>query len=655
MEAPVIVCGLGQVGRRVVEFLRVAGVPVVVIDTRPANGADLPPGVEFVLGDCRKRETLERAGVATARGVVIVTSEDLVNISAALLVRSLNPQCRVVARMFNQNLLTRLGSAVQNMTALSVSALTAPLLALSALTGEALGAFPFDADTHLIAEIPVPAGSSLVGRTLSDVARQYRWLVLAHRDGSGTLRRLQAVPGDRRLEVGEYVIVCGTTDDVSPLTAAGAQDGDTVLWAGRVRRLGRTLARTVADIDLPFKLGLAAVALTLVGSTAVFRFGLGTTWGDGLYETVGVIATGAELHGEGRGEWAKVFLSLLKIAGIALIAGFTAIVTQYLLRLRLGGAFEVRRIPDGGHVVVCGLGNLGFRCVEELTRLGHSVVAIETDERNPYVPTVRRMGTPVVVGDAVVPAVLRQAKCATAKAVIACADAELVNLEIALLVRDLNPRQRVVVRLNDEDFARVVRDAADITLALAVPALAAPAFAAALYGDRVLTLFTLGGESFAVVELTVAAGFEALLAVGMADYRFVPVGFSGRPAFALDGIPTGYRLTAGDRLTVIVAMADLDRLLRRESAPKVWRVVVDAHPRLTAEALGPIVRSIKVCSEEDAAAMLKLPRFTLVEDLTRGEAEELVRRISRERAEAHLEEVTGGASLPAPATPASPS
>ena len=285
--------------------------------------------------------------------------------------------------------------------------------------------------------------------------------------------------------------------------------------------------------------------------------------------------------------------------------------------------------------------------VEELTRLGHSVVAVETDERNPYVPTVRRMGTPVVVGDAAVPAVLRQARCGTARAVIACADAELVNLEVALLVRDLNPRQRVVVRLNDEDFARVVREAADIRLALAVPALAAPAFAAALYGDRVLTLFALAGDSFAVVELTAAAGFESLLAVAMVDYRFVPVGLGGRPAFALEGIPTGTRLAAGDRLTVVVAMGDLDRLLRREDAPRSWRVVVDAHPRLTAEALVPIVRSVRTCSEADAAAMLALPRFSLGESLTRGEAEELLRRISRERVEAHLESAAPpGAGLP---------
>ena len=648
MEASVIVCGLGQVGRRVVEFLRVAGVPVVVIDTVATNAAQLPAGVEFVLGDCRKRESLERAGVATARGVVIVTSEDLVNISAALLVRSLNPKCRVVARMFNQNLLTRLGAAVPNTTALSVSALTAPLLVLSALTGDQLGAFPFADGAQLIAEIPVTPGSALAGRTLADVARQYRWLVLAHRDGMGALRRLQEVPGDRRLAAGDRVVVCGRTADVSPLTAAGAEGGDAVRWAGRVRRLGRTLGRTVAAVDLPVKLGAAALGLTLLGSTAVFRYGLGSTWGEGLYEAVGVIATGGDLHGEGRPEWAKVFLSLLKIVGIGLIAGFTAIVTQYLLRLRLGGAFEVRRIPDGGHVVVCGLGNLGFRCVEELTRLGHSVVAVETDERNPYVPTVRRMGTPVVIGDAAVPAVLRQARCDAARAVIACADAELVNLEIALLVRDVNPRQRVVVRLNDEDFARVVREAADIKLALAVPALAAPAFAAALYGDRVLTLFTLGDASFAVVELTVAAGFESLLAVAMADYRFVPVGLTGRPPFALDGIPTGHRLTAGDRLTVIVAMADLDSLLRREAASRGWRVVIEGHLRLTAETLIPIVRSIRACTEEEAASFLESPRFVLAENLTRGEAEELSRRMARERVEAHVEAGYGEPEASAP-------
>ena len=83
---------------------------------------------------------------------------------------------------------------------------------------------------------------------------------------------------------------------------------------------------------------------------------------------------------------------MLKIAGAALLAGFTAIFTNYLIRARLGGALEVRRIPDGGHVVVCGLGNVGFRCVEELVRMGEPVVAVDRVNDNPFAATVRRMG-----------------------------------------------------------------------------------------------------------------------------------------------------------------------------------------------------------------------------------------------------------------------
>ena len=40
---------------------------------------------------------------------------------------------------------------------------------------------------------------------------------------------------------------------------------------------------------------------------------------------------------------------------------------------------EVRRIPDGGHVIVCGLSTIGFRTLEELVSYGERVVVIEQD------------------------------------------------------------------------------------------------------------------------------------------------------------------------------------------------------------------------------------------------------------------------------------
>ena len=219
-----------------------------------------------------------------------------------------------------------------------------------------------------------------------------------------------------------------------------------------------------------------------------------------------IVATGAELHGEDRPQWAKVFLSVLKLSGAALIAAFTAIFTQYLIRAKLGGALEVRRVPDSGHVVVCGLGNIGYRLVMELTAMGERVVAIDKVADNPFIATVRRKGVPTFVGDATLPEVLKQARAESAKAVIAATSSELANLEIALLVREVNPKQRVVVRLNDPQFAEAVRDAADIRHAMSIPSLAAPAFVAAIFGDRVQTLVTAAGRTLVVIDLVIEPG-----------------------------------------------------------------------------------------------------------------------------------------------------
>jgi Trk K+ transport system NAD-binding subunit len=144
MDRPIVLCGLGRMGSHVLEYLHAAGLPVVVIDTVcPPNDPRLA-GTRLISGDCRRREVLEQAGIASARGVLILINDDLANISTALMVRSLNPEVRIVLRMFNQNLLARLGKSVHNVFALSTSLLTAPLLAMTAVTGQALGTFRLD-------------------------------------------------------------------------------------------------------------------------------------------------------------------------------------------------------------------------------------------------------------------------------------------------------------------------------------------------------------------------------------------------------------------------------------------------------------------------------------------------------------------------------
>ena len=83
----------------------------------------------------------------------------------------------------------------------------------------------------------------------------------------------------------------------------------------RWSRDGRTLLRDTA--------AAAALFVTLFGSTLVYRYGLGApTWADGLYRTVSVIGTGGELQADTQGPWEKGFVSVLKVAGAALLAAF---------------------------------------------------------------------------------------------------------------------------------------------------------------------------------------------------------------------------------------------------------------------------------------------------------------------------------------------
>jgi Trk K+ transport system NAD-binding subunit len=638
MNQPIILCGLGRVGWRVLEFLKAAKLPIVVIDNTGKPDDPRLAGVRFIPGDCRKPELLQQAGLAQARGVLVMTADDLLNISTALTVRHLHPDVRIVVRMFNQNLLARLGKAVHNVFALSVSALTAPLIALTALTGEALGTFGHGEHLHQVAELVVntdPEG--LNGRVLGDTAQRYRFQVLAHLPAEGPERILLDVDPEVRLAPGDRVVVCGAPDDLAPLRR-GDETKDALSyarWFGVPRRYARIFWRAFGEIDLPVKICALVLFVVVLGSTLVYHLGINKSLPDGLYRTISVIATGADMHEEElQSGWPKVFVSLLRIFGAAVTAAFTAIVTNYLIRARLGAALEIRRIPDGGHVVVCGLGNVGFRVVEELVRREETVVAVERATDNHFAATARRLGVGVITGDATVPEVLRQAQVATARAVVAVTSNELANLEISLLTRELNPHQRVVVRLADSHLAQTLREAANIRLALSTSAMAAPAFLAALFGDRVRNIFLVNGRVLAVVELAVHADDpylegQAVRALAI-DYGLLPITLAGS-----DGIvrpqALHQRLGVGDQLTAILALPDLVRLLRRERVPADWSVEVTSFPLPARGWVAGLLRTQRQLGAEEAEKVLDQLPVCLSANLTRGQAEDLLALCRRER------------------------
>jgi Trk K+ transport system NAD-binding subunit len=572
VEQPFILCGLGRIGWRVLEYLLMTGQPVVVIDTRCAAGDPRLGSARLVVGDCRQQDVLEKAGVANARGVLIVVNDDLVNISTALMVRHLHSDVRIVMRLFNQNLIPRLGKAVHNIFALSTSALTAPLFAFSALTGQALGSIRLDGTEEglrQVAELTVAAQSPACDAAVAALASREQVQVLAHLPQQGKSRLLLDVDSGARLAAGDRLIVCGQPERIAALLGGELPDLPHVLWAGWLRRMGRVVWQTLSEVDWSVKLCtsiLLAVILisTLVLYARVREFGIVYAF----YRTISIMATAGDIQGgQLRESGLLIFASVLRLAGAALVAAFTAILTNYLLRIRLGGALEFRRMPDSGHVIVCGLGNIGFRVVEELLKLDARVVVIEQSRDSRFVTTARRLGVPVLLGDATVSGILQQAHAAQARAVIASTSDDLINLEIALLVRELNPDQRIVLHLSDPNLAKMLREAANVRLALSIPMLAAPAFVAALFGDRVQTVFMIDGRLLATVNLAVAEGENWLNGRVVnklaAEHSIFPLAVVDRSGMLLaDFLSTS--LEPGYRLVAVCKLADLDRLFRRD-------------------------------------------------------------------------------------------
>ncbi|KIR63453.1 potassium transporter TrkA [Micromonospora haikouensis] len=179
----VVVVGLGNIGTRVMAQLNDFGVEVVAIDKDPdARGASLAHrlGVPVVIGDAGREETLRSASVETCQALVVVSTDDDVNLRAALNARGLTPDLRVVLRLFDGDFAERVQKAFGIGISRSVSYLAAPSFAAALLDRAVIATIPVGRHALLVTEVQVVAGSPLDGSPLSAVAQPGAVRLLAH-------------------------------------------------------------------------------------------------------------------------------------------------------------------------------------------------------------------------------------------------------------------------------------------------------------------------------------------------------------------------------------------------------------------------------------------------------------------------------------------
>jgi len=225
LEDHIIVCGAGRVGRQVLYRLRKEGAPCVVIEQQEDLAIELiEEGFLVIQSDATQDETLKKAHIDLAKGLITALPEDSLNVFVTLTAKGLNPSIHVVARMDkleSEKKLLRAGAD----KVISPAILGGWRMAMSILKPISVEYIETVIHDHNIEmemeELRVDPGSCLVGKTLSTsgIKQQTGAMVLA------ILRNKQVIsnPGaSEEILQGDLLIVFGLREQLHRLEEVAA-------------------------------------------------------------------------------------------------------------------------------------------------------------------------------------------------------------------------------------------------------------------------------------------------------------------------------------------------------------------------------------------------------------------------------------------------
>ena len=111
----------------------------------------------------------------------------------------------------------------------------------------------------------------------------------------------------------------------------------------------------------------------------------------------------------------QIYLFIMPVVGIILLsAGAANLGVKLFNKSARGQDWEVALASMySDHIIVCGLGKLGYRVTLQLLEFGQSVVAIEREAAKDFIAAARERDVPVIIGDARQRDVLKQGRSRT--------------------------------------------------------------------------------------------------------------------------------------------------------------------------------------------------------------------------------------------------
>lgn len=216
----------------------------------------------------------------------------------------------------------------------------------------------------------------------------------------------------------------------------------------------------------------------LICNIFFFHFYEGLSWIDAIYFVV--VTAAAVGYGDislaKSGVVSKVVDIVLILVSTISIWMIFSLTIDSLLRKRIQLSLGRKKYNLKNHVIVCGLGRLGFFIVQELIQKNEKVIIIEQNENANYIDYFRQLGAEVYIGDGRLSKVLNDINVKEAKALISVINNDALNLEIGLNARSMDPTLRLILRIYDEQMALKINEYLKFHLTLSLSAIAEDKF-----------------------------------------------------------------------------------------------------------------------------------------------------------------------------------
>ncbi len=593
-----LVCGMGSLGQHSVLALKKFGVRVIAIEQVATQSWEVPESIDLlddiIIGDCRQQHILEQAQIASCRAALIVTSNEQVNAETALAIRQLNPDTRLVVRSAKTNLNQLLSQQLGNFIAYEPTELPAHSFAIAALGTNALGFFNLDGAWLRVVQERVSADRAWIhARLLHELNTRAR-KILAHANPAETLPQgFYAWESEERVVAGDLLVYIEVADRFSLQTAE-----DLPISAGKKMKQPK-LTVTIANLykfarskftqfwQLNFQQQIRRVALIccaivvmlLTIATVLFhQYYPNTTWRSAFYGSAILLLGGyGDLFGNFEANktipwWLQSFALCLSLTGTAFVGVLYAVLTEALLSSKFQFAKQRPSLPQQNHIVIIGLGRVGQQVAILLQQLQQTIVGItfKADFNSAILPDL-----PLICGN--IAEALVQSNLPTAKSAIIVTDDEMLNLEVALMVRAANPQLDLVIRTSGQRLSQNLMAALPTAQVLGMNTVAAEVFAGAAFGENIIDIFHFNNQTILVTEYQIAAGdnLNRLLLADLAyGYGVVPILHERSPNPSILMPTDDIQLAIGDRLVVLATIDSLRRIEAGKRHPKSWLVEI---------------------------------------------------------------------------------